>query len=222
MMLSMPLHVTVVSDVVCPWCYIGKRHLEAALILFQQAHPDQPLPDIEWSPFQLNPTMPIEGMDRETYVASKFGQDRDAIMERMTTAGRNVGITFQFSAIKKQPNTLSLHALIAAAETQDQQTNIVERLFQANFLEGIDLTHSPAIIDLMTPLGLSPDVIADCLNPHGTPRANAASTDAHWRSLQVQGVPLFVFDRQWAVSGAQPAESLAQAMTHALAQRGNT
>ena len=216
---SAPLHITVVSDVVCPWCYIGKRHLEAALDLFHAAHPDQATPEIEWSAFQLNPTMPIEGMDRETYVATKFGGNRDAVMERMTAAGLNAGIAFQFDGIQKQPNTLALHALIAAADTQGQQTAIVERLFQANFLEGIDLTDGPAIISLMIPLGLSPEVIADCLDTQGTPQANAAATDAHWRSLQVQGVPLFVFDRQWAVSGAQPPDALAQAMTHALAQR---
>ena len=214
-----PLHITVVSDVVCPWCYIGKRHLETAIAGFAAAHPDAPTPDLEWSAFQLNPTMPQSGMDRRTYVANKFGDNETAIMARMALAGKNAGIDFNFDAIQRQPNTLGLHAVIAAADTQGQQTAVVERLFQANFLEGVDLTDAPAIISLLTPLGLRPEVIADCLDPQGAAQANVASIDAHWRSLQVQGVPLFVFDRQWAVSGAQPPEALIDAMTHAMSQR---
>jgi len=140
-------------------------------------------------------------------------------MARMALAGKNAGIDFNFDAIQRQPNTLGLHAVIAAADTQGQQTAVVERLFQANFLEGVDLTDAPAIISLLTPLGLRPEVIADCLDPQGAAQANVASIDAHWRSLQVQGVPLFVFDRQWAVSGAQPPEALIDAMTHAMSQR---
>ena len=214
-----PLHITVVSDVVCPWCFIGKRHLEAALELFAEAHPGQPSPAIEWSAFQLNPDMPSAGMDRSAYVQNKFGDRVEEIMARMTEAGERAGIAFQFDDIKKQPNPLGLHALIAAAETEPQQLAVVEALFDAYFLKGLDLTDKAVIISVVAPFGLHASVIEACLTPDAAAQNAVATADAHWRSLEVSGVPLFVFERKWAVSGAQPAQALFEAMVHALEER---
>ena len=213
-----PLEITVVSDVVCPWCFIGKRHLAQALELFAQNHPQQAAPVVNWSPFQLNPDMPLEGMDRDTYVRRKFGDQHEAIMARMAEAGQRAGIDFQFNAVTRQPNTLGLHALIASAQDAQQQDAIVQSLFDGYFLNGTDMTDVAQVSALMAPLGLSEQTVAECMALGGERQQEAAAQDAQWRAMQVQGVPLFVFNRRWAVSGAQPPDVLAQAMAQAQAQ----
>jgi predicted DsbA family dithiol-disulfide isomerase len=213
-----PLSITVVSDVVCPWCFIGLRHLTQALALFAEQNPTACAPVVDWQPFQLNPDMPLAGMDRDEYVRRKFGDQHDAIMARMAEAGQRAGIDFAFERITRQPNTLGLHALIACAQSAEQQGAIVQALFDGYFLQAVDMTDLAQVSALMVPVGLDAAVVADCLELGGERQQAAAAQDAQWRAMQVQGVPLFVFNQRWAVSGAQPPEVLAQAMAKAMAQ----
>ena len=126
-----PLTIDIVSDVVCPWCYIGKRHVESAVEQWKAANPDSEV-NIRWHPFQLNPDLPLEGTDRKGYLEAKFGGPQRAkeIYARVAEAGRNAGLNMNFDGIKKQPNTLTAHALIAYAQNVDEGRHadaIVER-----------------------------------------------------------------------------------------------
>ena len=210
------LNITVVSDVVCPWCFIGKRHLEQALVLYAEKYPQHCAPVVQWSAFQLNPDMPLVGMDRGTYVRNKFGDRVNDIMQSMADAGTRAGIAFAFDKVKRQPNTLGLHALIAAASGPVQQDTVVQALFDAYFLGGLDLSDDGVIAHVMKPTGLLPDTVARCLLKGGEQQLAAQAVDQQWRSMQVQGVPLFVFDNKWAVSGAQPPQRLLESMAHAV------
>jgi predicted DsbA family dithiol-disulfide isomerase len=210
------LHITVVSDVVCPWCFIGQRHLRVALADWAHRYPQRGAPEIEWSAFQLNPDMPRDGVDRGDYVRRKFGARHDEIMARMAEAGANAGIAFDWSKVVRQPNTLALHALILGAETPQMQGAIAERLFEAFFLEGVDVTDPDSVAVALAPLGVDASSVANCWDAGGELQKRAAQADQQWRQNGIQGVPLFVFNRKWAVSGAQPPEQLVRAMEHAF------
>ncbi|UFS56893.1 DsbA family oxidoreductase [Comamonadaceae bacterium M7527] len=215
---STTLHITVVSDVVCPWCFIGKRHLEQALALYASKYPERAKPQVQWSAFQLNPDMPLDGMHRAAYVRNKFGDRADEVLQRMADAGRNANIEFAFDQITRQPNTLGMQALIASATTAQQQDMVVQALFDAYFLKGLDLTNDAVVQQVMQPTGLTAEVVAQCLVKGGPAQQAALQAAQQWRSMEVQGVPLFVFQNKWAVSGAQPPAGLLEAMEHALAQ----
>src|SRR3954471_19776897 len=130
------LLIDVISDVVCPWCYIGKRKLAAALTQLRQSDPTVEV-TTRWHPFQLNPDLPASGVSRQSYLAAKFGGPAraSAIYARVTAAGREVGIDFDFDAIEWQPNTMDAHRLVAWAQTQGDVDPLVERLFHAYFIE---------------------------------------------------------------------------------------
>jgi len=148
------LRIDVISDVVCPWCYVGKRQLEAALERWQADHPDAPAPIVRWHPFQLNPDFPEAGMARADYLQRKFGTaDPGAIYQRVQAAAAAVGLAPEFAKIARQPNTLRAHALIAAAPDQASQQAVVERLFQAYFVEGADLSSRDVLATLAAEAG---------------------------------------------------------------------
>ena len=210
------LHITVVSDVVCPWCFIGQRHLRAALTEWARLYPDREAPNVEWSAFQLNPDMAPDGVARDDYVRRKFGARYDEIMARMADAGAQAGISFDWARVVRQPNTLALHALILSAPSLAEQDALAERLFEAFFLEGVDMTDVDAVSALVAPLGVDADRVAACWDRGGEPQNRAAAADQQWRNNGIQGVPLFVFNHKWAVSGAQPAAQLVKAMAHAF------
>jgi len=210
----MPLSIDVVSDVVCPWCFIGKRRLAAALELYAQERPEAPLPQVTWRPFQLNPQLDEAGMPRAEYVQRKFGRSGAEVYARVAQVGRSVGIDFAFERIARQPNTLLAHALIALAAEHGRQEEIVEALFRAYFLEGRDLTAAAVLTEVALGSGLPATAVEACLaNPEA--RALMAAEDARARELGVQGVPFFIFNRQYAVSGAHEPEILLQAMLQA-------
>ena len=213
---SATLHITVVSDVVCPWCFIGQRHLRVALSEWARLYPQRTAPEIEWSAFQLNPDMPLNGVDREAYVRQKFGTRYDEIMARMADAGTRAGIAFDWTRVVRQPNTLPLHGLILGAEGLRQQSAIAERLFEAFFLDGVDVTDQNAVAAAVAPLGVGAQQVAACWDRDGDHQRRAAEVDQQWRRNGIQGVPLFVFNRKWAVSGAQPPDQLVKAMEHAF------
>ena len=209
-----PLSIEVVSDVVCPWCYIGKRHLEAALALYADAHPGAAVPTVAWKPFQLNPQLPPEGMPRADYVKAKWGGRSSAdVYARVSGVGSTVGIPFAFDRITRQPNTTAAHSLIALAGAQSEalQGAVKEALLAAYFIDGRDLTDNDTLVEIVAAAGLDGALARAHL---ADPRAqqSIADADTEARQLGVQGVPFFIFNRRYAVSGAEAAETLLQAM----------
>ena len=213
------LKIDIVSDVVCPWCFVGKRHLERALKVYRDRHPDAPAPRARWHPFQLNPALPSSGMPRAEYLARKFGapERTTQIYARVEAAGRNAGIRFAFDRIAVQPNTLDAHRLIHRAEDFGAQDAIVESLFAGYFLEGLDLTRPDTLADLAARAGLPRDEVAEYLATD-LDRDLIASRDEHARNIGIEGVPFFIFNQRLSVAGAQPPDVLLDAMEQAEAQ----
>ena len=196
-----PLKVEVASDVVCPWCYIGKRRLEKALTAVK----GEIQAEIRWLPFQLNPGMPKEGMPRAEYRKAKFGslERSRALDARVIAEGKSEGIDFAFERIQRTPNTLAAHRLIALAENQSA---VVDALFKAYFEEAKDIGEPEVLAD----------IAAKC-TVEGWPEQarDVSELEERVRELGISAVPTFIFDRKLGVSGAYPPESLAEAMRQA-------
>jgi predicted DsbA family dithiol-disulfide isomerase len=211
--------VDVVSDVVCPWCYIGKRRLEAAIAEVRGSNPDLPF-QVRWHPFQLNPDLPAEGVDRKGYLEAKFGGPERAkqIYERVRAAGRSVGIPFDFDAIERQPNTLQAHRLIAWAQSRSEgdADALVEGLFRANFIEGRFVGSTGELVAIATTAGYDP-ADADAFLRSDALRAEVAQSDHRAREIGIGGVPFFIFDGKTAVSGAQEPAAIVEAIAKARA-----
>jgi predicted DsbA family dithiol-disulfide isomerase len=207
-----PLTIEVVSDVVCPWCYIGKRRLEAALELYAQAKPDAPPPKVSFHPFQLNPDLPPEGMLRADYVARKWGGSPSSeVYARVSGVGKSVGIDFEFDRIVRQPNTKAAHALIALAGELGVQPAVKEAMMRAYFIDGRDLTDIDTLVEVAERAGLDPKrARAHLADPDALRAIDGADLQA--RRIGVEGVPFFIFNRRYAVSGAQEAQALVEAM----------
>jgi predicted DsbA family dithiol-disulfide isomerase len=206
------IRIDVVSDVVCPWCYVGKRQLESALHRWTSLHGDAPAPVVRWWPFQLNPDLPQAGVERSEYLRAKFGQaDPAAIYQRVADAARAVGLKPDFERISRQPNTARAHALIEAAIPGEQQQALVETLFRAYFVEGADLTSRDALARFARQAGL-PDALVERSLDDEEALAGVRQAERQARALGVSGVPFFVIDGRRAVSGAQGAEALLAAM----------
>jgi predicted DsbA family dithiol-disulfide isomerase len=213
--MNTPLTIDVLSDVVCPWCLIGKRRLEQALQTYAQRYPDRPAPLVRWHPFQLNPDMPESGMSRADYVQQKFGDRASTVYDRVKAVGRTLDIAFAIDTIARQPNTAAAHSLIGLAEVGAQQQRLVEALFCAYFLQGVDLTQRSELERLALEAGLSGDEVRACLDSEDA-RAQVRASDVRARQMGVQGVPFFIFNNQVGVSGAHEPETLLQAMEQSL------
>ena len=205
------LQIDVVSDAVCPWCYIGKRHLEAALA---------ELPDvaatIHWRPYQLDPTIPPGGLDRRAYMARKFGEERlPDIHARLTEAGRAAGLDLAFDRIKRSPNTLDAHRLIRWAWSAGRQDAVVEALFRAFFIDGEDIGDREILAARAADAGMDREILSRLLIADADVDAVRDEIEKA-RSLGVTGVPFFILDGRLGVSGAQPPEVLARAIAKAL------
>ena len=213
----MPLAIDVVSDVVCPWCYIGKRRLEAALTLWEQAHPGD-APTVIWHPFELNPTMARAGMDRQQYLADKFGGPEQAkqIYARVEAAGAEVGIPFAFDRMQIQPNTTQAHRLVAWAMASGRQGDLVEALFRGYFLEQSDLTSDAVLAGIAASAGLDGEAaLAFLATTEGVDEVRAEEAAA--QRMGVSGVPFFVIDQRFGLSGAQPEREIVAALEEAFA-----
>lgn len=204
------LRIDLVSDVVCPWCFVGKRQLEAALLRYREDHPDSTI-TIRWHPFQLNPDLPREGVARSDYLRRKFGSDDTTrLYERVRSAANAVGLALDMAAITRQPNTLAAHALMEAAAAQGCQDELAEALFQAYFQAGRDLTDDTVLKEIAREAGLQEASIAGALSD--TERLAAiADADRSAREAGISGVPCFIINRRMAVSGAQGAAALLEA-----------
>jgi predicted DsbA family dithiol-disulfide isomerase len=207
-----PLTVDVVSDIVCPWCFIGKRHLEAALADAKQ--PGGVV--VRWHPFELNPDLPAEGIDRKHYVEAKFGGPVRAaqVYARVRDAGARAGIAFDFDAIVRQPNTRESHRLIAWAQANGEADRLVERLFRAYFLEGQDMTSRETLVQLAADAGIDGTAARQWLES-GRGVQEIAQAESRARQLGITGVPFFIFDGHVGLSGAHPPETLRDAILQA-------
>jgi predicted DsbA family dithiol-disulfide isomerase len=215
-----PLNIDIVSDVVCPWCYIGKRHVEAAIAQFSAKRPGVAV-TIRWHPFQLNPDLPPEGTDRKAYLEAKFGGPQRAaeIYARVSAAGRNAGLALNFDGIQRQPNTLMAHALIAYAQSIEGGGNadaIVERLFKAYFVDGRFVGDIDVLVAIAAECGLDAEATRAVLSEPST-LEQIAALDASVRRQGISGVPFLIFNQKLALSGAQPPEVMLDAMTKSLA-----
>lgn len=208
------LTIDVVSDVVCPWCYIGKRRLERALALLAVQHPDVD-PELRWHTFQLNPDIPPEGMSRTDYVFNKFGPDGIAKYEHIASVGKDVGIAFAFDKITRQPNTVMAHSLIAVSEPGMAQDAMVEAFFKAYFLEGRDLTEASVLIDIAVSAGMD-RAEAEAHLQNSDLHSQTIDSDKAAREMGITGVPFFIFNRQVGLSGAHDGETLLQGMVEAM------
>lgn len=197
------MRIDIVSDAVCPWCFIGKRRLERAL-----AQSPQSDLEIGWRPFQLNPDMPAEGMERQAYLRAKFGDRAGGNMyANVRAASEEEGIPFAFERIKRTPNTLLAHRFILHAATKGRQNDIVEALFRAYFLEGQDIGAVGTLVDVARATGLDAAETEVYLRSDEDADAVRAE-DAFAREIGISGVPCFIVERKYAVSGAQPPEVL--------------
>jgi predicted DsbA family dithiol-disulfide isomerase len=205
--------IDVVSDVVCPWCYLGKRRLEAALKL----RPDIEA-EIHWRPYFLNPQVPPEGMARTDYLSRKFGSDERfrPAHERLSKLGKEEGVEFHFEKIKRQPNTLDVHRVLSWAEEAGKGSAVAENIFAAFFTKGEDLTDNEVLIKAAAAGGLNAeDVRRDLASERDLEFAQKAASSA--ADGGISGVPFFIFNSRFAVAGAQTPDMLAQAMDQALA-----
>ena len=193
------------SDPICPWCYIGKRRLERAL----EGMADEERPQLRWRAFMLNPDMPEDGMERNAYLARKFGSSQRAmeLYDTVTRAGMDEGIRFSFSDILRTPSTLRAHRLIRRATDETAQTAVVDALFLAYFTRGIDIGRVEALVAIAEAAGLDGDEMRDHLEGDEDTDAVLAEHNLAQR-IGINGVPCFILDGRYAVSGAQSPEVL--------------
>ncbi|KIC22371.1 polyketide biosynthesis protein [Leisingera sp. ANG-Vp] len=204
----------ILSDPICPWCYIGKTHLDKALAEV----PDHPFV-IEWHPFQLNPDMPREGMDRREYLERKFGGKEGAVKAYAPVVehAEKAGLSINFEAMKRTPNTLDAHRLIHWAGIEGKQTEVVDALFQAYFADAKDIGDHAVLTGIAKDAGLDADATARLLEGDSDVEA-IRDRDAHSRKMGVSSVPTFIVANQHAVPGAQPPELWKQAIEDILQQ----
>ncbi len=210
----MALQIDVISDVVCPWCFIGQKKLARALALYREQNPAAEAPTVTWHPFQLNPGLAESGVDRAEYLKRKFGERSGDIYARVSAVGAQVGIPFAFDKVVRQPNTLAAHSLIALAGDAGRQDAVVEALFRAYFIDGRDLTANETLAEIACGAGLGREAVEQCL-ASAEARAHVQGEDEEARRLGVDGVPFFIFNRRYSMSGAQDPETLLEAMLKA-------
>ena len=214
-----PVSIEIYSDVVCPWCYIGKRRVEQALERIREQYvATMPV----WRAFQLNPDLPAEGVARKDYVEQKFGgaQRAKEIYARVASAGASVDIPFEFERIARQPNTINAHRLIRYAGVHNAQDAAVEALFRTFFLDARDIGDLETLANVAAESGLNRDATQRYLqSEEGADEVR--SEDAMARQLGIAGVPFFVFAGKYAVSGAQEADVLVQAYEQAASETSN-
>ncbi len=202
------MHLDIYSDTVCPWCLIGKRRLEKALAL----RPEPGL-TVRWRPFQLNPGMPADGLPRAEYVTLKFGDRGSDIYARVRGVGAEDGIAFAFERIARQPNTRDSHRLIDLAWLEGRQDEVVEALFSAFFLEGLDIGDRAVLAAAAKNAGMDGSAALRYLDSEdGVERIG--QEDAAAREAGISGVPFFVLDGAYALSGAQPPEIFHRLFDH--------
>ncbi|XOV65913.1 MAG: DsbA family protein [Fluviicola sp.] len=202
------IKIDVISDVACPWCYVGKRRLEAALKEWKGA----PV-EVNWHPFQLDPSMRKEGMNRETYLTSKFGSvDRiQQMIDHLTEVGKTVDIDFDFGDQWLAVNTLEMHQLLHVANQEGFGAELKERFLSAYFVESKHLNERKELYDILSDFGWNAEKV-DAIISDANIAAKVKAEIQHYQNRGVSGVPFFVFNDEFGVSGAQPPEVFLEAL----------
>lgn len=202
------IKIDIVSDVVCPWCYIGKRRLERAIGRLD----DQFLFELEYHPFELNPEMPEQGVDQKQYLVNKFGGETKyfQITERTTQVAAEEGLLFHFHKQGISPNTRRVHSLIHAAKEEGRQLEVVEAFFKAYFTDGIDLSKEENLVSTAVAAGLQQETVKNIL-ADDTAQMAIVFAEKEMYKLGITGVPFYIINNRYGVSGAQPTETFVNA-----------
>ena len=200
--MTQTIKLDIMSDPICPWCYIGKAHLDRAL----ESEPDHPFA-IEWHPFQLNPDMPAEGMDRRAYLEGKFGGKEGAgrAYAPVVEHAEKAGLKINFEAMQRTPNTLNAHRLIHWAGIEGRQTAAVSALFKAYFVDARDIGDAEVLADIADGIEMDASVVTRLLATDED-MEGIRKRDAHSREMGINSVPTFIVGGRHAVPGAQPPE----------------
>lgn len=201
------ISVDVVSDVICPWCFLGKRRLDKAIGLL-----DGITVEVNWRPFFLDPTIPAEGMSRRTYLENKFGAERlKTLHDPILAAGKADGVPYAFDRITRMPNTMDAHRLIRWSHASGKQHDVTERLFMAYFNGGLDIGDCAVLTKIASEAGMEQSEVSAKLESDTDIDAVNAEVERAYR-MGVTGVPCFIFAQKQGLMGAQPAEVLADAI----------
>ena len=206
------MQIDIVSDTVCPWCFIGKRRIGRAMAM----RPDVKF-DVFWRPYRLDPTIPREGVDRRAYLRAKFGDTprTSAIGDAIRSEGASEGIAFAFDKIAKSPNTLDSHRLVRWAAGAGKQDEIVERLFKAYFIDGQDIGAASVLSAIASEAGMDGDLVGALLS--GESDLESVEREAGLANeMGITGVPTFIFDSKYMISGAREPELLVRIIDKAL------
>jgi predicted DsbA family dithiol-disulfide isomerase len=210
------MQLDVISDVICPWCFIGKRNLDAALTQLRDVRIN-----LMWRPYQLDPKTPPEGYDRETQMQRKFGPDgAKQIYKNIMSAAQGTGINFAFDKITRTPNTLNAHRLIRWAASTQQQHDIAEALFVAYFEKGLDIGDVKILLEIAAAYDMDTQLLAD-LFASDTDIDTTRNDDAAARDLGIAGVPAFLAGGKFVLSGAQEPAYLLKFIAKAQSKLAN-
>jgi predicted DsbA family dithiol-disulfide isomerase len=208
-----PFKVEIFSDLVCPWCYAGKRHIESALDYYRKSYPDERQPEVVWMPYQLHASIPREGVDRNEYLKRRFPgfANSSAMYDQVSKAGRAVGLEYRFDRIRVQPNSVDAHRLVRLAERQGVAEPVVESLFKAFFVEGEDISRHELLVSVAAGAGMNEAEVSAYLG--GEEGAEwVRKEDARAKRRGITTVPFLVLNERKGVSGLQPADMLFEAL----------
>ncbi|PQA60653.1 DsbA family oxidoreductase [Siphonobacter curvatus] len=210
--MALPIRIDVVSDVVCPWCYIGKRRLESALAELST----EVQADVVYHPFQLDPTVPRQGKSFAEHMASKFGPGRsESMFQHVEQVASEVGLDFDFNEIPKSINTFDLHRLLTVAYEKGLQAATKEALLKAYFVDRIDLTQEAVLLNVLESAGWDKKEALEVLKSE-VASDSVQSEMEYFKQLGVSGVPFFILNNKYALSGAQPKETFMQALRQVI------
>ena len=207
-MLRQTIKVDVVSDVVCPWCYIGKRRLEKAIKQLSSEYDFE----VEYHPFELNPSIPKTGFNHKEYLTEKFGGEEqyNMITARTSRVASEEGLSFNFDKQATSPNTRKAHALILLAKEENKQSEMTEALFKAYFSDGVDLSKDENLTDIAVQVGLDKSNIQLVLADNNT-HSLIGEREVELQQLGIRGVPFYIINNQYGISGAQTSETFVKA-----------
>lgn len=206
-----PVFIDVVSDVICPWCFLGKRRLDKAITLVPEASVT-----VRWRPFFLDPTIPPEGKDRREYLVNKFGEAKlKTLHDPLVKAGEEDDVPYHFDKITRTPNTLNAHRIIRWSAPAGKQQDMVEGLFLAYWRDGKDIGDIDTLIDIASNHGLNSKRLAKDLHTD-LDKLDVFQEVQQAQSMGIQGVPTFIVDQRFGVSGAQSANLLADGIRRAM------
>jgi predicted DsbA family dithiol-disulfide isomerase len=202
------IKIDVVSDIVCPWCYIGKRRLEKAIDQLSGEYDFE----IEYHPFELNPSMPVAGADHKEYLSQKFGSESryHQLTDHVTQVAAQEGLQFNYDKQKKSPNTRLMHSIVQLAKLEGKHTQAVEAFFKAYFTDGIDLSAKENLVAIAKSIGLE-DAANEKLFADDQAQRQVALSENEMGKLGITGVPFYIINNKYGVSGAQASETFAKA-----------